>query len=1080
LSIFIETIHKLPEFRQLRTALTQREHPVAVNGLSGVHKAHFIYGLYARKTILVITPDEQNALKLCGDINTMAENEIAKFYPSKEFTVDNAVASREFENMRLSALSTENALIVASVEAVLQQTPDIKNLRKSTVIIDESSVVNTKDFALKLVELGYERADTVEGVGQFSIRGDIIDIFPIGQKAPVRTELWGEEIDSISLFDVETGRRTDKITVFEIPPATENIGKQGYITDYVQSEIVFCEYNDCVNRSKGILDRHFEDFENIPKEKRESFENFYIPLEKFIEKIKRPIVFLSTFLTGKSTFEYKKIINVTCTQFSPWTGDSTQLYEDLSSYLKSGYSVIFVAGNEKTLPTVKADLETAGFTIGKNLVLVTGSLSGGYEYQGIKCAMLTGAKQAESAKRKIKKSKKNGFCSLSELSPGDLIVHQNYGIGRFVSIDKVEVEGLLKDYITIQYAGTDTLQIPVIQLDMISRYIAPRDDGNVKLNKLSGDTWQRTRSNVKKAVRDMAEELIKLYAVREKSEGYAFSPDDDLQKDFEERFPYVETDDQLQCIAEIKEDMQRIRPMDRLLCGDVGFGKTEVALRAAFKCTEDGKQCVILAPTTVLAWQHYKTALHRFEHFPINIEHISRFRTPKQQKEILEKLEKGKIDLIIGTHRLISKDVVFKDLGLAIIDEEQRFGVAQKERFKEIFSGVDVLTLSATPIPRTLNMAMSGIRDMSVIEEAPGNRYPVQTYVMPEDTGIINSAISKELKRGGQVYYIHNRVETISLCAGKLKQFFPDANVVFAHGQMDEAEMNRIWEDMVDGEIDILVCTTIIETGVDVPNVNTLIIENSDRFGLSQLYQLRGRVGRSNRRAYAYLTFKKQKVLSEIAEKRLTAMREFTQFGSGFRIAMRDLEIRGAGSILGGRQHGHMESVGYEMYIKLLNEAVAELKGEIPKKRTSCLIDLKIDAHIPETYIESLNRRLDVYRKIAALQTREDSDDLIDELIDIYGEPPKTIMGLIEISLLRNIAGALGIKEITRQKNQLYFTVTSLTPQQVDNLQRIFPNRITFNGTQMYFSIRFTRGESDIDLLKATITSLAGNSQRLM
>jgi transcription-repair coupling factor (superfamily II helicase) len=1071
LNIFLDTIQKLPEFRQLRNALFKNEHPVAVTGLSGVHKSNFIFGLYGNKRLIIITPDEQNALKICSDINTMADKTLAYFYPSKEFSLETAVSSREFENIRLTALSVQKNIIVASAEAVLQKTLSKKTLREKTIVIDTSSVINTKDLALKLVELGYEKAETVEGTGQFSIRGDIIDIFPIAQTSPVRVELWGDEIDSISYFSTENQRRTDVIDIFEIPPAIEDIGTQGYVFEHSDNEVIFCDYNDCLVRTKGIIDRHFEDIENITKERRKAFEEFYTPLEIIISKIKRPLVFLSTFLTGKSTYQYKKIINVDCIQFSPFS-DHNQLYEDLSSYLKSGYSITLVMGNEKTLPVIREDLEAKGFTFGKNLTLIKGALSGGYEYPSIRCALITKAKIAETHKRKVKKSKKNAFSSLGELKQGDLVVHQNYGIGRFINIEKMEVEGVLKDYITIQYAGTDMLHVPVMQLDMLSRYIAPRDDRDVKLNKLSGTAWQKTRSSVRKSVKDMAGELIKLYALREKSVGYAFPQDDDLQRDFEERFAYIETDDQLQCIAEIKEDMQRTRPMDRLLCGDVGFGKTEVALRAAFKCIEDGKQCVILAPTTVLAWQHYKTALNRFEHFPVEIEHISRFRTPKQQKAILEKLEKGKIDIIIGTHRLISKDVKFKDLGLAIIDEEQRFGVAQKERFKQMFNNIDILTLSATPIPRTLNMAMSGIRDMSVIEEPPQDRFPVQTYVLAEDTGIINAAISKELRRGGQVFYIHNRVESISICATKLKKFFPDANIVFAHGQMEETEMNSIWEQMVDGEIDVLVCTTIIETGVDVPNANTLIIENADNFGLSQLYQLRGRVGRSNRRAYAYLTFKHQKVLSEIAQKRLTAMREFTQFGSGFRIAMRDLEIRGAGSILGSSQHGYMEDVGYEMYIKLLNEAVAELKGETPKKKTSCMIDLKMDAHIPETYIESLNRRLEIYRKIANLQTKEDASDLTDELIDRFGEIPKTINGLIEISLLRNIAGELGITEITRQKNQLFFTVTAITPQQIQKLQSNFSNRITFNGMQMYFAVKFARGELDIDLMKKVLDTI--------
>jgi transcription-repair coupling factor (superfamily II helicase) len=605
---------------------------------------------------------------------------------------------------------------------------------------------------------------------------------------------------------------------------------------------------------------------------------------------------------------------------------------------------------------------------------------------------------------------------------------------------------------------------------MVSKYIGPRDDSGVKLNKLSSGEWQKTRSNVKRAVKDMAHELIALYAKREKSVGFAFYPDDEIQHDFEERFPYVETDDQLTSIAEIKADMERPRPMERLLCGDVGFGKTEVALRAAMKCVLSGKQCAILAPTTVLAYQHYQTALRRFEHFPVNIELLSRYRSPKQQEEIIKKLKQGRIDLIIGTHKIIQKSVVFKDLGLAIIDEEQRFGVAHKEKFKESFTGVDVLMLSATPIPRTLNMAMSGIRDMSVIEEPPQDRYPVQTYVIEYNMGTVVQAIVRELRRGGQVYYIHNRVETIQACASRLQELLPEARIAVAHGQMSEDDMSDIWEQLVEHDVDILVCTTIIETGVDVPNVNTLIIEDSDRFGLSQLYQLRGRVGRSNRRGYAYFTYQRDKVLTEIATKRLNAMREFTQFGSGFRIALRDLEIRGAGSILGGRQHGHMEAVGYDMYLQLLSEAISEEKGEQPEKIPECLVDIQIDAHIPEDYISSLNQRIDMYRKIMLVNNEQDKSDLIDELIDRYGDPPKSVVGLIDVSLLRNKAAHLGITEISQRNGAMYFYTEYVSTDQIAALQKAYKGRIAFNGAgKSYVSVKISPKTLPFDMMIETV-----------
>ena len=753
--------------------------------------------------------------------------------------------------------------------------------------------------------------------------------------------------------------------------------------------------------------------------------------------------------------------------------------------------MILAAGSDKTLPIIQQDLCDKGIPCdllsqgiepaAGRVLLMSGSFGGGFEYPENKTVLITQGRSMDAVRRKRrkKKNKAEEIRSLADITEGDLVVHSGHGIGRFIGIRKLEMDGVTKDYITIQYAGTDKLYIPVTQLDMVSKYIGPRDDSGVKLNKLSSGEWQKTRSNVKRAVKDMAHELIALYAKREKSVGFAFYPDDEIQHDFEERFPYVETDDQLQSIAEIKADMERARPMERLLCGDVGFGKTEVALRAAMKCVLSGKQCAILAPTTVLAYQHYQTALRRFEHFPVNIELLSRYRTPKQQEEIIKKLKQGRIDLIIGTHKIIQKSVVFKDLGLAIIDEEQRFGVAHKEKFKESFTGVDVLMLSATPIPRTLNMAMSGIRDMSVIEEPPQDRYPVQTYVIEYNMGTIIQAIVRELRRGGQVYYIHNRVETIHACASRLKELLPEARIAVAHGQMGEDEMSDIWEQLVEHEVDILVCTTIIETGVDVPNVNTLIIEDSDRFGLSQLYQLRGRVGRSNRRGYAYFTYQRDKVLTEIATKRLNAMREFTQFGSGFRIALRDLEIRGAGSILGGRQHGHMEAVGYDMYLQLLSEAIAEEKGIQPEKVPECLVDIQIDAHIPEKYISSLNQRIDMYRKIMLVNEDSDKSDLIDELIDRYGDPPKSVVGLIDVSLLRNKAAHMGITEISQKNGAMYFYTEYLVPEQIAALQQAYKGRITFNGVgKSYVSVKISPKIRPFDMMRETVELLYQNREK--
>lgn len=861
------------------------------------------------------------------------------------------------------------------------------------------------------------------------------------------------------------------------------------IFDYFNGITVFCEYVNASEHAKGVTAQYNEDCKILLEEGElcKGLVGHYCELSHVLSETGRgQQIFLSNFIQGLDRVGYKKIISFEALQNAPWGGEMRQLDEDLKSLCERGYRTMLIAGSEKTLPIIRQDLmddgikcdianETSQCLPGR-VLLMTGSLSGGYEYPENKTAVITQSKAASSKKKKKKHKKGEEIRSLSDITAGDLVVHSMHGIGRFAGIRKLELEGVTKDYITIQYAGKDVLYVPVTQLDMVSRYIGPRDDTGVKLNKLSSSEWQKTRNNVKRAVKDMAHELTALYAKREQSKGFAFLPDDEMQRDFESRFPYSETDDQLQSINEIKEDMERIRPMDRLLCGDVGFGKTEVALRAAMKCVSSGKQCAILVPTTVLAMQHFQTALRRFEQFPVTIELLSRFRTPKQQQEVLKKLKKGLIDIIIGTHRLVQKDVEFKCLGLAIIDEEQRFGVAHKEKFKEHFTGVDMLTLSATPIPRTLNMAMSGIRDMSVIDEPPQDRHPVQTYVVEYNPGMLIQAINKELKRGGQVYYIHNRVETISACAGKLREWVPDARIAYAHGQMTEEAMSEIWRQLVEHEIDILVCTTIIETGVDVPNVNTLIIEDSDYFGLSQLYQLRGRVGRSNRRAFAYFTFRREKILTEVASKRLNAMREFTQFGSGFRIAMRDLEIRGAGSILGGRQHGHMESVGYDMYIRLLTEAIAEEKGEPIRKAADCAVDIQIDAHIPENYIESLAQRLDMYKKIAVVENEEEKMEMIDELIDRYGDPPKSVEGLINASLLRNTAASLGITEIQQRKENMFFYIEQPSPEQINAISSAYKGRVTFNClSKPYISVKLDKGQKPEQLMESVLSIMKNN-----
>ncbi len=1135
--------------KSVKEAIEKKITPVSVTGLSHIHRAQLIHSLPEDKIHIVITGSEAEAKKLCDDINMMSGGETAVLFPSKElvFTpVDSA--NREYEYMRLSALTkavkSRCSVICASIEAVMQPVIPVGALIAAGIELSVGQEIDLQELCLTLARSGYQRCEKVEGASQFSVRGAIIDIFPVQADKPIRIELFGDMIDTLNEFEIETQRRTEALEKVEISPASEILcdsdelavkienlckkargkhmelirehlgadvrrlrggeilphavkyyplvyGAPSTVLDYIDGTVVFSDYSAVMDAAAGISSRFSEDMKLLIED-GQLCKGLYdvildlTQLQAIFEK--RVCLYISSFMQGGERISFRRLISFEAMQTAPWSGEMKQLTEDLHDFISRRYRVILAAGSEKTLSLIQSDLNGEGIPCdlaNENITpengrvcLMSGSFGGGFEYPENKTVLITQGRTMDSSRKKKRKKKSNSEAirSLADITEGDLVVHSGHGIGRFIGIRKLEMEGVTKDYITIQYAGTDKLYIPVTQLDMVSKYIGPRDDSGVKLNKLSSGEWQKTRNNVKRAVKDMAHELIELYAKREKSKGFAFFPDDEIQHEFEERFPYIETDDQLQSIAEIKADMERERPMERLLCGDVGFGKTEVALRAAMKCILSGKQCAILAPTTVLAWQHYQTALRRFEHFPVNIELLSRYRSPKQQDDIIKKLKQGRIDLLIGTHKIIQKNVIFKDLGLAIIDEEQRFGVAHKEKFKESFSGVDMLMLSATPIPRTLNMAMSGIRDMSVIEEPPQDRYPVQTYVIEYNIGTLVQAIVRELRRGGQVYYIHNRVETINACAAKLHELLPEARIAFAHGQMSEDEMSDIWEQLVEHEIDILVCTTIIETGVDVPNVNTLIIEDADRFGLSQLYQLRGRVGRSNRRGYAYFTYKRDKVLTEIASKRLNAMKEFTQFGSGFRIALRDLEIRGAGSILGGKQHGHMEAVGYDMYIQLLSEAIAEEKGEKPEKISECLVDIQIDAHIPEKYISSLNQRIDIYRKIMLISEDSDKLDLIDELIDRYGDPPKSVIGLIDVSLLRNKAAKLGITEITQKNAAMQFYTEYLNGAQIAGLSKAYKGKIVFNGTgRSYVAVKISPKVKPFDMMRDTVEIIYEN-----
>lgn len=1140
----------IPEYKKLSGYLDKNNTlPALVTGVSHIHKAHLIGALAQRSEllpILVIAESEGEAQRLTTDINAMYGSGTALLYPAKELLLgDYEAASREYEHKRIFALSAmQNGscrMAVCSPEAAAQLTLPPEELSKRTITLSSDMDISQEQLVAKLLAAGYSRCDMIEGAGQFSVRGGIVDIYPPSSPQPCRIELWGDTIDSLSYFDIESQRRTDPIEEIRISPAEEVLfdssdilsdriealakklrgknadavrerlnndiqklrsgirlstpdryfplcyDREATVFDYAGAVFV-CENTSVREYFRAVSLQHTEDLKILTEEKKlcKGLDRYMLTKnELYSELDSRTRVYFDTFIRGGGMQLGIMLDIQAAVQTSPWSGEFAVLRSELDNYLAIGYSCLIFGGTEKGAKTLADDLIDDGYKAEFSLtpekpltgrVIVTpGTLSAGIEYAGSKLAIFTHTSvHADRKQRPPKRTKGEEIRSLADISIGDLVVHYSHGIGIFDGVHKIETDGVAKDYIRIRYAGADVLHIPVTQLDLVSRYIGSGDSSTVKLNKLNSDQWQKSKAKAKAAAKEMASELIELYSRRMKSKGFEFPPDDQLQDDFEAHFNYIETNSQLRCIDEIKADMMKPVPMERLLCGDVGFGKTEVALRAAFKCAENGKQCAILVPTTVLAWQHFQTCCNRMEGFPINIALLSRHKSPSEQREILRRLKSGSIDIIIGTHRIIQDDIKFKDLGLVIIDEEQRFGVAHKEKFKEMFAGVDILTLSATPIPRTLNMAMSGIRDMSVIDEPPQDRQPITTYVMEHDWGVVMQAIQKEMRRSGQVYYIHNRIESIYGCAEKIRSLIPEARVGVAHGKMTEEQILEVWRQLLDGVLDVLVCTTIIETGVDVPNVNTLIIENSDYMGLAQLHQLRGRVGRTNKRAYAYFTFQRGKVLSEISQKRLDAIREFTQFGSGFRIALRDLEIRGAGSILGASQSGHLANVGYDMYLQLLDEAVREERGEKDVHKEECLVDIRIDAFIPEDYISNQAQRVDCYRKIAKIQTEEDVTDVTDELIDRYGDPPKSVMGLIEVARLRNMASASNIVEISQMKNDLIFYVSKFDMKKIAALSEVCGDRMRLEPTgREHIKVTLAKNEKPLDAMRTVITAMS-------
>ena len=1151
MKLLTQILSGVPEFPRLLAALDSGGCPAAVSGLSAVHRAHFAAGIWQQtgRPVVLLCADETEADRLAEDLTAFTGQAVRRL-SARDFTFHNAaVVSRQWEHRRLSALRAlaagESPLTVCTVESLLQRTLPRTLLTQCAQMLRVGESHDLPELAERLSAAGYTRCEQVEGVGQFALRGGILDVFSPAFDRPVRAEFFGDEIDSMGLFDVSSQRRTVNLREAEILPASEVLpqfapgGFPGLLealdgliarvekskpshpallatlnedrerfqagvafpavdrylaliypqmataADYLPEDavVLFCESPRVAERAKHYLWRLEEDVKTLLEGGQVSGE--LAVYARTMEELCRvlgdyPVCFLDAFASSSYPLRPRVMLDVMAKQLPSYGASLETAAGDLRHYQGAGFGAVVLAGGEQRCLNLQSLLReekvrsAVDFALHDlpgpgQAVLCVGGLSAGFEYPDAKLAVLTEGRPAAPRKPRPKKqTNRQKLDSYADLSPGDLVVHEHHGIGRYVGMVKMTADGVQKDYVKINYAGADVLYVPATQLDLVSKYIGAGENVEAKkLSKLGGADWEKAKTRAKKAVADLAKGLIQLYAERQRLPGYAFSPDSPWQKEFEDQFEYTETDDQLRCIAEIKRDMEKAAPMDRLLCGDVGYGKTEVAFRAIMKCVLDGKQAAILAPTTVLARQHYLTAKRRFAKFPVEIDVVSRFRTAGQMRATLQKLQAGKIDLLIGTHRLFQKDVKFKDLGLLVVDEEQRFGVAHKEKLKELSKQVDVLTLSATPIPRTLNMALSGIRDMSTLEEPPQDRLPVQTYVLEHDWGVLADAMRRELERGGQVYYLHNRVETIERTAARIQALLPEARIGVGHGKMTQEELSDVMSHMTDGDLDILVCTTIIETGIDIPNANTLIIEDADHLGLAQLHQIRGRVGRSARRASAYMTYRRGKVLTEVAAKRLGAIREFAEFGSGFKIAMRDLEIRGAGNVLGPEQSGFLLSVGYDMYLKLLEEAVLEERGEKPELRAECAADLTVAASIPDRYVPSPEQRMDLYRRIAHIRSEEEADDLVDELVDRYGDPPRPVNNLISVALLRAAAAKCGITEIAQRGERLNFTLRDPDLARVSAIagRPAYRGRLLFSaGDKPYLSLKVKKGEDPVKL----------------
>lgn len=1090
-----------------------------VSGLAASAKSLWAASLYRKrqKTTVVVTHNLYQAQKLYNDLEEMVDSSEIYLYPTNDLIASEiAVASPELLAQRIDVLNhlveNEKCLIVIPVAGLKRLLPPRYLWKASLIHFEIGKRVNLESLLQKLAAIGYERESMVSGPGQYSLRGGIVDIYPLTEPNPIRIELFDDEVDSLRYFDSETQRSLEKIErMVTIGPARETLlykeqfgharerledalaatlrkikdkavkealseqvgheleqlkeeqifqGVAKYISLLYEEKTVFINYLpgeslivlDEISRIQEVseqLDREEAEWQVALLQKGEIVTDmpFTMDWPTLIDHIRQPLLLMSLFLRHHGHFQPQNVLNITCRSMQNFHGQINLLKSECDRWKKSQYAVVFLAANQervRRLVHVLADygidaeiVEPGSFPVQKTLHVTIGQLDGGFELPAQKLVVITekevfASKMAKTPRKNKNLSNAERLKNYNELQVGDYVVHVDHGIGKYVGIETLEVNGTHKDYLQIIYKGNDKLYVPIEHIDQVQKYVSS-EGKEPKLYALGGNEWKKVKTKARSSIQDIADDLIKLYAEREASKGHAFSKDGPEQREFEAAFPYQETADQLQAIEEIKKDMESERPMDRLLCGDVGYGKTEVALRAAFKAIADGKQVAFLVPTTILAQQHYETTRERFQDFPVNIGLLSRFRTRKEQQETLKELKTGVVDLVIGTHRLLSKDVKFKDLGLLIVDEEQRFGVTHKEKIKQLKANVDVLTLTATPIPRTLHMSMLGVRDLSIIETPPENRFPVQTYVTEYNSTLIREAIEREMARGGQVYFLYNRVESIQRMTERISRLVPDARVTYAHGQMKETELETSMINFLDGEYDVLVSTTIIETGVDIPNVNTLIVYDADRMGLSQLYQLRGRVGRSNRVAYAYFTYQRDKIMNEVAEKRLQAIKEFTELGSGFKIAMRDLSIRGAGNLLGAEQHGFIDSVGFDLYSQMLKDAIAERKGqEQPEEPHRLTIDIDADAYIPDTYIEDSLQKIDMYKRFKAVETMQDIEALQDEMIDRFGDYPKEVADLFKVSTMHVLADKLLIEEIKQKGPELQFIFSEMGWKKID------------------------------------------------